>query len=133
MNDSFESLFKKEGKEPTRAKFLSRVFGIFSEEIVRIWANDSRAPYANLGRPTLRQFDTSKRFTLDFTFQHRVTNKIYVVEMKCEIEYENFRYMVLTETQQLKHHKKRCIRRIFGYSKKLFKLDGFYKQSTNHS
>ncbi len=106
MDYSFEEFFKKEGKEPIRAKFLSRVFGVFSEELVRIWANDSRAPYANLGRPTLRQSDAGKGFTLDFTFQHRITNKVYVVEMKCEIEYENFRYMVLSETQQLKHHKK---------------------------
>ena len=57
MDYSFEEFFKKEGKEPIRAKFLSRVFGVFSEELVRIWANDSRAPYANLGRPTLRQSD----------------------------------------------------------------------------
>src|SRR5699024_7488602 len=34
------------------------------------------------------------------------TGKIYVVEQKCEIEYQNYRFMVLTDPQQLAHHNK---------------------------
>ncbi len=34
-----------------REKFLSRLFGIFSEEIVNIWYQYEDLPYENLGMP----------------------------------------------------------------------------------
>ncbi len=92
-----------------RAKFLSRLFGIFSERVVSIWANDERAPYENLGRPTLRTSDdvaNVQGYTLDFTFRDRSTGKVYASEMKCEIEYLNFKYFILEASHQLDHHKK---------------------------
>jgi hypothetical protein len=89
-----------------RAKFLSRVFGIFSEQIVWLWAAHERAPYQNLGRPTIRIGERSRGFTLDFALRDRSSGNIYVSEMKCEIEYQNFRYFVLDHAAQLEHHKK---------------------------
>ncbi|WP_143042834.1 hypothetical protein [Paracoccus alkenifer] len=44
--------------------------------------------------------------TLDFTFRERASGKVYVSEMKCEIEYQNFRYFVLERSDQLAHHQK---------------------------
>lgn len=94
--------------DPTRerAKYLSRLFGIFSEKIVAIWARDERSPYENLGRPTLRLPEAERGHTLDFTFRDRATSRVYVVEMKCEIEYLNFKYFILDASHQLDHHTK---------------------------
>ena len=96
-----------------RAKFLSRVFGIFSENIVRLWSESPGAPYENLGRPTVRCDGEATRSTLDFTLRNKESTKAYVAEMKCEIEYENFRYFVLTSPEQLKHHMKKPAFRSF--------------------
>ncbi len=85
---------------------MSRVFGIFSEEIVRLWANDPRSPYEDIGRPTLRKLGESTGSTLDFTLRHKKTGTSYVTELKCEIEYENYKYFVLTDVKQLDHHRK---------------------------
>jgi len=92
--------------ENQRSKYLSRLFGIFSEKIVAHWANDERAPYENLGRPTLKTSEDTRGHTLDFTFRCRSSGRSYAAEMKCEIEYQNFKYFVLERTQQLDHHRK---------------------------
>lgn len=89
-----------------RSKYLSRLFGIFSERIVSIWAGDMRAPYENLGRPTVRGAQDVRGHTLDFTLRERATGKVYVSEMKCEIEYLNFRFFHLENVGQLCHHAK---------------------------
>ena len=89
-----------------RAKFLSRVFGIFSENIVCLWSKSAGAPYENLGRPTVRFDDEVTRSTLDFTLRNKESTKTYVAEMKCEIEYEHFKYFVLTSPKQLDHHRR---------------------------
>ena len=106
MSEHFISIFQQASAPEVRAKYLSRVFGIFSEEIVKIWANDSRAPYQDIGRPTLKKLGGAKGSTLDFTFRHKSSNKLFVVELKCEIEYQNYKYLVLTSLKQLEHHKK---------------------------
>ncbi len=103
----FASLFRAEGDlERRRAKFLSRVFGIFSEEIVRIWAAHSACPYEDLGRPTARRTGLQGFSTLDFMLRHRTSGECFATELKCEVEYENFRYLTLTDIKQLDHHKK---------------------------
>lgn len=102
----FRDLFQQENAPAARGKFLSRIFGIFSESIVQIWAEDERASYRNLGRPTLCAASPVRSPTLDFLFECRRTGKRFVVEQKCEIEFEGFRYFTLTGTHQLKHHKK---------------------------
>lgn len=106
MNDKFVSIFKQSQAPIARGKYLSRVFGIFSEEVVRVWAEDTRSPYSDLGRPTLRQDDMGKRHTLDFTLKDNLTGRTFVAELKCEIEYRNYKYLILTDARQLDHHKK---------------------------
>ena len=103
MPSRFINLFQVPGAGD-RAKFLSRVFGIFSENIVRRWSASAGAPYKNLGRPTVRFDGEATRSTLDFTLRHKESTKTYVAEMKCEIEYEKFKYFVLTSPEQLDHH-----------------------------
>jgi hypothetical protein len=102
----FQTLFQQDGAPAARGKFLSRVFGIFSERIVQIWAEDGRAPYRNLGRPTLAGQSPGRKPTLDFLFECRRTGRRFVVEQKCEIEFNGFRYFTLTGPDQLKHHSK---------------------------
>lgn len=118
MTTSFESIFRQDHLGAARAKFLSRVFGIFSEEIVRLWAGDERAPYKNLpGRPTLRRPHDNRGHTLDFLLEDRFTGKKYVTEMKCEIEYQEFRYFVLHNVAQLSHHRKDAFKEFLASAK----------------
>jgi hypothetical protein len=112
VSSEFEALFRAD-PGTARAKFLSRVFGIFSEEIVRIWAGDARAPYEEVepgGRPTLKAAGATRGHTLDFLLRDRSTHQVFVVEMKCEIEYQDFRYFVLEKPEQLEHHTKDAFR-----------------------
>jgi hypothetical protein len=103
---AFRNLFQQENAPAARGKFLSRVFGIFSESIVEIWSEDERAPYKNLGRPTLVATSPVRSPTLDFLFECRRTGRRFVVEQKCEIEFNGFRYFTLTGPAQLMHHRK---------------------------
>lgn len=99
---SFEQIFKSD--KPSRDKFLSRLFGIFNEEVVRTWCQDSRSVYRDLGRPTLRSPEERRGRTLDFTFEHRQNGRVFIAELKCELEFENYSYLKLTSSSQLKHH-----------------------------
>lgn len=106
---NFENLFMSEnipykGKSQ-RDKFLSRVFGIFNEEIIRIWCKNSASPFKDLGRPTIYDSD-GRHYTLDFLLQDKEKNT-YITEMKCEIEYQKYKYLILNEITQLKHHQKK--------------------------
>jgi hypothetical protein len=106
MNEHFLSIFQQQSAPSARGKYLSRVFGIFSEEIVRLWASDSRSPYEDLGRPTLRKRGENSGSTLDFTLRHKDSGRLYAAELKCEIEYQNYKYLILSDVQQLNHHNK---------------------------
>jgi hypothetical protein len=105
------SIFRRvdENNIDQRGKFLSRIFGIFSEKIVTYWAMHEEAPFsAHLLRPTVREYGEQHGYTLDFTFEERTKEskpRRFVSEMKCEIEYEGFKYYLLTSSTQLKHHK----------------------------
>lgn len=99
---SLDSIFRTNTR--ARDKFLARVFGIFNEEIVRCWCNDSRSAYENMGRPTITNANTGRGYTLDFTFRSRDSGRFYVGEMKCELEYENYRFLTLDSPSQLRHH-----------------------------
>ena len=128
MATTFCELFQQSGAVPERGKFLSRLFGIFSEQIVREWAADPRAPYENLGRPTLACGRPAP--TLDFLFKSRTTGQIFVVEQKCEIEYQNYRYLTLTHPHQLTHHSKNAFQAFLaaaagkGPDARQWKVDG---------
>jgi hypothetical protein len=95
MTERFHRVFQRDDNSAARAKFLSRIFGVFSDEIVKLWTENSKAPYKNLGRPTLRKrgLDQTKH-TIDFTLSDR-NEAVFVAEMKCEIQYQNFKYFVL--------------------------------------
>ena len=100
---NLKSLFQS--SNGCRDKFLSRLFGIFNEDIVRTWCNDPRSPYENVGRPTIKPATVRKGHTLDFALRERQTESIFVSEMKCELEYDQYKYLVLTSPDQLEHHK----------------------------
>ncbi len=100
----FEALFRTQ--LPSRDKLLARLFGIIGEDVVRLWAACDAAPYRDLGRPTIRRRGAKDWSTLDFTFATKDGSLVYVAEMKCELEYQNYRYMKLTDPAQLDHHNK---------------------------
>lgn len=101
---TFESIFcTGEGR---RDNFLSRVFGVFSEEIPRLWCELPSSPYTELGRPTLWSVDRNRLCTLDFTLRERATGRVFVCEQKCELAFENYRYLRLTGPPQVAHHEK---------------------------
>lgn len=95
-----------------RDKFLARLFGLFSESLVRDWCSDPRSPYLDRGRPTLWAPKDVRGSTLDFTLQDRTTGKTYVAEMKAELEFERYRYLTLRQVDQLKHHGSPAFRRL---------------------
>jgi hypothetical protein len=100
---TFEELFRS--AEPARDKFLSRLFGLFSEEVVRTWCSAPTAPYVDLGRPTLLAAGEQRGFTLDFTFQDRADERLFVGELKAELEFEGYKYLRLATPGQLDHHR----------------------------
>lgn len=100
-----------------RDKFLARLFGIFSEELVRDWCSDPRSPYEDRGRPTLLSPGDSRGATLDFTLRHRNTGETYVAEMKVELEYEGYRYLTLERIDQLEHHRLPAFQRFLAVAR----------------
>lgn len=91
--------------DPKRDNFLSRLFGLFNEDVIRMWAAHPDAPYEDLGRPHLRGAGEQHGHTLDFTLRDRDTGKAYVAEMKCELAFDNYRYLRLSSPRQLDHHR----------------------------
>ncbi|MDN5331718.1 MAG: hypothetical protein PWP45_943 [Tepidanaerobacteraceae bacterium] len=115
MTIQFEKIFRTE--DPMRDKFLSRFFGLFNEEVVRYWCSCPEAPYEDLGRPTLYAPGEARGHTLDFTLRHRETGKVFVAEMKCELEFENYRYLRLNGAWQLKHHQQKAFLKFLHLAK----------------
>lgn len=115
IHTPFEYIFKS-GHGP-HDKYLSRLFGLFNEDVVRYWCKDPGALYADLGRPTLHDGDEQRGYTLDFTLQHRGTDEIFVAEMKCELEYEGHKYLRLERDSQIDHHKSTAFRRFVELSR----------------
>ncbi len=110
-----DALFKTHNSD--RDKFLSRLFGIFNEQIIRIWCRDDRSPYRDLGRPTIGRGSETRGSTLDFTFENTETLHKYVAEMKCELQYKDYRYLTLTDPSQLDHHRKEAFARFLEATK----------------
>jgi hypothetical protein len=97
--DSFEKFFKS--YDPVRDNYLSRLFGLFSEQVVRDWCKFPMASYEDLGRPTLLGPDERRGPTLDFTLRNRVSGLTCVAELKCEIAYRGYSYLRLAGSSQL--------------------------------
>lgn len=106
----FPAIFRQADAPAARGKYLSRVFGIFSEEIVRLWASHPRCTYEDLGRPTLWKDEAPERSTLDFCFREKESGRVFAVELKCEIEFQGYRYLVLSDVKHLAHHAKPAFR-----------------------
>lgn len=104
---NFEQLFITENPpykgSSKRDKFLSRVFGIVNEEIIRIWCANERSPFIDLGRPTIYDSD-GRYYTLDFLLRD-ATDNIFIAEMKCEIEYQKYKFLTLSNSKQIDHHR----------------------------
>jgi len=111
----FEETLNKKSDE--RDKFISRIFGIFSEDIVRCWCKNDKAKYKNVGRLTIytiEEIQKKKRGkTLDFTFDDK-SGKFFVGELKCELEYQNYKFIELNDPEQLKHHDSEAFKRFLG-------------------
>jgi hypothetical protein len=128
----FNKMFRHEGLR-SQDKFLSRLFGIFSEEIVRIWASDETvAPYRDLGRPTVKtQLEVKNRgrgCTFDFALEEKKSGRKFICEQKCELEFENYRYLELKKPEQLEHHEKNlAFRRFLDIGKDPRKYQVFLK------
>lgn len=114
---NFKTVFGEKGADQNRGKFLSRIFGIFSEEIVRIWTRDPNCQFEDIGRPTIINGEINSRYTIDFCFREKSTNAHFASEMKCEIEYENYKYFSLEHSSQLNHHKKEAFKEFLEISK----------------
>jgi hypothetical protein len=90
---ALESVFKV---RPTgRPKLLAKLFGVFTEDLVRLWCSCPQAPYEDLGRPTLRMVGEGRGSTLDFTFRKRRGGRLLVGELKCWPEYQEHRHLHL--------------------------------------
>ena len=117
MDTNFVSIFQNTDAPVARGKYLSRIFGIFSEEIFRIWASNQRCPYEDLGRPTLHKRGEKTGHTLDFTLRHKESGKSFVTEQKCDIEYQNYKYLVLSNINQIARHRKPAFRALLEVAK----------------
>jgi hypothetical protein len=99
---SMEKLFRRD--ERGRGAYLSRLFAFFSEEVVRHWAACEQAPYRDIGRPVVWDEESPRYHVLDFTLERRTDGLRFVSEMKCEIEFEGFRYLTLKGPEEIAHH-----------------------------
>lgn len=98
----FESIFRT--GDSLRDNFLSRVFGILNEGVVRFWCANPQSAFVDLGRPTVHTPE-GKWHTLDFTLRNQESGLIYVAEMKCELAYDGYQYLRLVDASQLDHHR----------------------------
>ncbi len=99
-DSELEALFRS--GDAARDAFRSRLFGLFSEDIVRFWCRNDRAVYRDLGRPTL--WKNGEYATVDFTLESRADGRRYAAELKSEMAFEGYRYMRLLDSSQLAHH-----------------------------
>lgn len=94
---TFEEMFQARG-DSKRVRFLSRLFGLFNEQVVMHWCNCEQAEFRNLGRPTLRSLDGKSRVILDFALENRhgpEREKVFIAEMKCWLAAEDGRHLRL--------------------------------------
>lgn len=100
---TFESIFKT--GDIRRDNFRSRLFGMFSEDIVRFWARGD-APYRALeGRPTI--YEGAGYATIDFTLERCADGRRFVAEQKAELAWAGYAYLRLDSAKQLDHHRGR--------------------------
>lgn len=100
---AFEDVFKT-GDLP-QDNFRSRLFGMFSEDIVRFWAKGD-APYRVLdGRPTI--YEGTAYATIDFTLERCDDGRLFIAEQKAELAWMKYAYLRLENAAQVDHHRGR--------------------------
>lgn len=104
MPISFVDVFKTSNSQ--RDNFLARLFAMFSEEPVRIWGESDDAAYEYLGRPTLKRPGESRGRTIDFALKSKGDGRVFVAELKCELAFQNYGYLVLNSVAQVQRHVK---------------------------
>lgn len=95
----FEDVFRT--GDARRDNYRSRLFGMFSEDIARIWGQNPSAPYRYLGRPTI--FDGAAYATVDFLFG-APDGRRFVAEQKSELAWMSYAYLRLVDGKQVDHH-----------------------------
>jgi len=100
-----------------RDNFLSRLFGIFNEDIVRLWCKNHNSKYTDEGRPSLYEGGKYTETTLDFGLRDQ-NGDIFLGEQKCELGYRDYKFIELNSVDQLDHHKsKKAFRRFLEVAK----------------
>lgn len=100
---TFEDLFAT--RDTRQDNFRSRLFGMFSEDVVRFWAR-GEAPYRALeGRPTI--YEGTAHVTIDFTLERRLDGRLFIAEQKAELAWTGYAYLRLESAAQLDHHRGR--------------------------
>jgi hypothetical protein len=98
---AFERLFRTD--TAARDNYRSRLFALFSEEVVRFWASNERATYRFIGRPTLW---LGKEFaTIDFALQRRSDGRLFVAEQKAELAWAGYSQLRLHSPAQVDRHR----------------------------
>ena len=88
---------------------MARVFGLFAEDIVRLWTRlpNSPCPYLDLGRPSF--YDEHGKYTnqtFDFAFVPKGQSepkRFWLGELKSWVDYESGRHAMLTQEMAQKH------------------------------
>lgn len=101
LDGPFERLFRTD--TAARDNYRSRLFALFSEEIVRAWGRNSKAPYRDVGRPTL--WSGAAFATLDFTLQRRSDDAQLVAEQKSELAWAGYSQLRLHSSAQIDRHR----------------------------
>lgn len=100
---TFEDLFAT--RDSRQDNFRSRLFGMFSEDVVRFWARGD-APYRALeGRPTI--YEGTAHATIDFTLERRADGRLFIAEQKAELAWMAYSFLRLDNVAQLDHHRGR--------------------------
>lgn len=94
-----EDLFKT--GNGARDNFRSRLFGMFSEDVVRYWAANERSGYACIGRPSI--WEGPGFATVDFTLRSP-DGRVFVAEQKAEMAWMNYSYLRLERPSQIARH-----------------------------
>ena len=99
----FEEIFAT--RDARQDNFRSRLFGMFSEDVVRYWARGD-APYRALdGRPTI--YEGTAHVTVDFTLERRADGRLFIAEQKAELAWTGYAYLRLENAAQIDHHRGR--------------------------